>query len=172
MAKFFNNRRNILLTFVSALILAAVGGWLLSPMVLVVQSPTGKVGLVLPVSRGDSFSLRFIHSVHLTPVWENFTVTGIDSMSLISTEYESYGVGMPSLPSEGKFEQLNDRFRLSGLNRHFTEISLRVWPKNKLTLLHDNREYSLYEMFEPESLVFIRVRYNYFGLLYPRPSNG
>lgn len=87
-------------------------------------------------------------------------------MTLVSTEYESYGVGMPSLPSEGTFVLLNGRFMLKDLHRHFTEIPVRVGPEAKLTLLHSGKEYPLYEWFDSGTLLHIRVNYNFFGITY------
>ena len=165
MEKFLGRRRNVVLTFFLAAALGLVYGWLFSPLVLVVQS-ADRLGPVLATAPGDAFRLRFIHSVHRTPVWENFSVAEPDKLDLVSTEYESYGVGMPSLPSEGKFQQLNGRFLLTGLERHFAEIPVRVGPEARLTLIHDNKDYPLHELFEPGTLLYIRVKTNYFGLLY------
>jgi hypothetical protein len=170
MVNFFRSRRNLLLTFLGVAALGLVCGWLFSPLALVVRS-ADRVGLVLTITPGSTFSLRFIHSVHRTPVLENFTVAGPDKLNLVSTEYESYGVGMPSLPSEGKFAQLNGRFLLTGLDRHFSEIPVRVGPEARLTLIYDNKEYPLHELFEPGTLLYIGVKPNPFGLLYHRPFN-
>lgn len=170
MGKFFGRRRNLLLTFFLVAAVVVVCGWVFSPLVLVVQS-ADRVGPVLTTAPGATFSLRFIHSVHRTPVWENFTVAGPGKLNLVSTEYESYGVGMPSLPSEGKFVQLDGRFLLTGLDRHFTQIPVRVGPEARLTLIHDNKEYPLHELFAPGTLLYIKVKANYFGLLYYRPFN-
>ena len=78
-------------------------------------------------------------------------------MQLVATEYESYGVGMPSLPSEGVFEQHGSRFRLSQLNRRFSEIPLRVGPEAQLTLVREGMEYPIYKWLPAGSLVKLHV---------------
>jgi len=140
--------------------------WWLTPLTITVKTESG-TSLTLPTSSGDTFSLRFIHSVHKTPVWENFIVIGVDRLILTSTEYRSYGVGMPSLPSEGVFTQLDDRFILTNLNRPFSQIPVRVGPEAQLTLVHQGQEYPLYAWFEPGTLVFVGTSYDYFWFISP-----
>ena len=134
--------------------------WWLIPLAIMVKTESG-IFLTLPVKPGETLSLRFIHSVHKTPVWENFLITGADGLTLTSTEYRSYGVGMPSLPSEGVFTQLDDRFILTNLNRFFSRIPVRVGPEAQLTLVHQGREYPFYQWLEPGSLVVIEPQYDY-----------
>lgn len=130
------------------------------PLKLIVETDSGTC-LAIKTHIGDTFSLRFIHSVHKTPVWENFVVNGADKLTLVSTEYQSYGVGMPSLPSEGTFTQKGDRFILSDFNRQFKDIPVRVGPEAKLTFYHQNNEYPLYEWLDHGALVKVRVDYDY-----------
>lgn len=134
--------------------------WWLTPLTVIVKTESGTY-LTLPTGPGDTFSLRFIHSVHKTPVWENFVVAGVDELTLVSTEYRSYGVGMPSLPSEGVFTQLDDRFMLTNLNRSFSQIPVRVGPEAQFSLIHHGQEYPIYEWLEPGTLVFIGTNYDY-----------
>ena len=121
-----------------------------------VESESGVI-LSVPVRRDDPFTLVFVHSVHRTPVLEHFLIRGVGVMQLVATEYESYGVGMPSLPSEGVFEQQRSRFRLSQLNRRFSEIPLRVGPEAQLTLVREGMEYPVYKWLPAGSLVKLHV---------------
>jgi len=157
------NRRGLLAIALSLSLLTFLlaGAWFLSPLALVVQTAAG-TRLVLPVRPGGKFSLRFIHSVHRTPVWEDFVVAGAGRMTLVSTEYESYGVGMPCLPSDGTFVQLDGRFSLRDLHRQFTEIPVRVGPEARHTLLYEGKEYPLHAWFAPGTLVYIRIASNYY----------
>lgn len=134
--------------------------WWFLPLRITVESESGTC-LEIPTYIGDTFSLRFIHSVHKTPVLENFVVEGVNRMTLVSTEYRSYGVGMPSLPSEGTFEQQGDRFLLTDLNRHFSKIPVRVGPEAKLCFLQREQEYPLYQWLDHGTLVQVRIDYDY-----------
>lgn len=150
----------LFLTIIFSILACIVLYWWLTPLSIVVKTESGTC-LTLPVKPGETFSLRFIHSVHKTPVWENFIVKDTDTLLLTSTEYQSYGVGMPSLPSEGVFTQLGDRFSLSNLNRQFRQIPVRVGPEAQLTLVYHEQEYPVYEYFAPGTLVTIGAEYDY-----------
>lgn len=121
---------------------------------LIIEAEQGNY-LSLPTYSGDTFSLRFIHSVHKTPVWENFTVGQTGRLILTSAEYQSYGAGMPSLTSEGTFIQERGRFIIKDLDRQFNKIPVRAGSEASLTLVHKGKEYPLYELFEPGTLLFI-----------------
>jgi len=164
MAKRTNNRKPFFITIICSVLICILLYWWLTPLTIIVKTEAGTC-LALPTKPGDTFSLRFIHSVHKTPVWENFVVTGVEGLTLTSTEYRSYGVGMPSLPSEGVFTQLDDRFILTNLNRSFTQIPLRVGPEAQLSLVHHGQEYPIYEWFNPGSLVVVGTSYDYLWLI-------
>lgn len=159
------NMKKTLLTILIFLICMMLYWWFL-PLKVVIETDSGIV-LSLPTYPDDSFSIRFIHSVHQTPVWENFVVKGMDQLVLTSTEYRSYGVGMPSLPSEGVFTQLGDRFMLTNLNRPFKKIPVRVGPEAKLSFIHREQEYPLYQWFDSGTLVNINIRYDHWWFISP-----
>jgi hypothetical protein len=100
----------------------------------------------------EAFSLRFIHSVERTPVLEKFQVDSQNNLLLFATEYESYGVGLPFLASEGHFTIQNGHFILE-MNRVFPSISLRTWPEGQLTLTVKNQQYRLHQMLPSGSVV-------------------
>ncbi len=149
-----------MLILIFSLLLFIVLYWRFLPLKIIIETESGIIRSLSTYPK-DSFSIRFTHSVHKTPVWENFIVGGVDELTLISTEYRSYGVGMPSLPSEGVFTQLGDRFMLTNLNRSFKKIPVRVGPEAKLSLIHQRQEYPLYQWFEPGTLVTLRIGYDY-----------
>lgn len=158
-----SQQMKIFLVTILGLLICIFLYWWFIPLRIVVETESG-IALALPTYPEDTFSIRFTHSVHKTPVWENFVVRGVDDLTLTSTEYRSYGVGMPSLPSEGVFTQLGDRFILTNLNRPFKEIPVRVGPEAKLSLFHQKQEYPLYQWFEAGSLVKIRIHYDYWWI--------
>lgn len=148
----------------------AVGGLFLFFLLLVVTgcsflvrvpvlTVTGERGPVfcLPLVKNETFSLTFVHSVQKTPVWENFTLGEEDRLVLVSTFYESLGVGLPFLPGEGELTNDHGRFVLTGLNRTFPEIALRVSPVAKQTLVYRGRQIDLNGLFPPDSLVRLRA---------------
>jgi len=166
MVKKCSREKLFFLSVTISVLICIVTYWWLIPLSIIVKTESGTV-LSIPTYTSDTFSLRFTHSVHKTPVWENFVVTGVDKLTLTSTEYRSYGVGMPSLPSEGVFTQLEDRFILTNLNRPFSQIPVRVGPEAKLSLFHGEQEYPLYEWFAPGTLVMDSIDYDYLGFIFP-----
>ncbi|WP_021167821.1 hypothetical protein SOV_47920 [Sporomusa ovata DSM 2662] len=159
MVKKVSKQKKMLVTGFCLLIGIVIYWWFL-PLRIVIETESG-IALSLPTYPEDTFSIRFTHSVHKTPVWENFVVRGVDELTLTSTEYRSYGVGMPSLPSEGVFTQLGDRFILTNLNRSFRQIPVRVGPEAKLSFIHQEQEYPLYQWFDAGTLVTVRINYDY-----------
>jgi hypothetical protein len=108
-------------------------------------------------SSGDTFCLSYTHSVQKTPVRENFVVNSNGELKLVSTEYKSFGVGLPFLASDGTFTMKQDRFVLEDINRIFPTVRLRVGPEAKLVLEYAGETIPLYAMLAPGSFVQIRV---------------
>jgi hypothetical protein len=130
---------------------------------LILTADSGHVRVV-KLGKDREFNLRFIHSVHLTPVKETFTVFPSGSIQLTTVQYETYGVGMPFLPSEGSFSWEGNSYVLRGLDRRFDQIDLRVGLEAKQVLLVDFREYPLYEWGGETGLIRIKSGYcNAFG---------
>ena len=105
---------------------------------------------VVPVMGELPLSIHFIHSVQKTPVVENLVVKADGSgFLLISTKYQSFGVGLPFLESEGVFRKEGDFYIFDHMNRQFPRLSLRMGVGTELTLCVRGREYRLYERFAP-----------------------
>lgn len=124
---------------------------------LVLTGGDGKEVLMLPLSREKNFSLYYLHSVHKTPVWENFSVGQGDKLVLTSAEFKSLGVGIPFLPGEGHLVFENGKIILSGLDRSFNELSLLLTPVAEQALLHRDKKYCFNDYFRPGDSIRIRA---------------
>jgi len=123
---------------------------------LLIES-SGQANHSILLGQVRDFSLKYVHSVEKTPVIENFHIREDGKLILKSTYYRSYGVGLPSLPGEGKLTISADGwFRLEGLHREFQDIRVRVGPEAKLVLEYEKKEYPLFEWYPSGSLVIIR----------------
>jgi len=111
----------------------------------------------VPAYAGLPFTIRFLHSVQKTPVWENLQVEQDGTLTLLSTRYQSFGVGLPFLESEGDFHKEGDYFVFDHMNRHFPQLTLRTGVGTRLTLSVAGREYRLYEAYPPGTRVDIVV---------------
>lgn len=67
------------------------------------------------IQPGDKFTLKYIHSVALTPVWNIFTINDKYQIILIETDFFDHGAGLPYtafdqevlLKENGKFKLKN-----------------------------------------------------------------
>lgn len=142
-----------------------VGGlFLATRLCLFIETDQGKE-VTIPVSKGDTFSLKYTHSVQKTPVAENFVIIDADELILESTVYQTYGVGLPFLPGEGKFVRQGNNFVLTGLGRRFDKVSVHAGREARLVLETDNRVVPLYALHEGGSFVTIRVKPYYYRWL-------
>ena len=122
---------------------------------LTIESP-GQTERTVPLGQSRIFSLRYTHSVEKTPVVETFRVREDGILLLVSTAYKSYGVGLPSLPSEGKLTIRDGWFVLENLQREYRDIRLRVGPEAAVLLEQEQQSYPLHEWYPAGSLVIIR----------------
>ena len=76
---------------------------------------------------------------------------------LDSTEYQSFGVGLPFLEDEGDFRMEGDRFLLEHMNRRFSRLSLRTGTGTMHRIFLHGKEYRLYEMFPPGTQIDIDI---------------
>ncbi len=106
---------------------------------------------------GMRFASRFIHSVHKTPVIDRYRIDAKDTIVQESTEYQTYGIGMPFLPEDGRLVLEDGFVKLVDLDLRFRSFDLRVEPRAQYTLLVGGEEIPLYTMTEPGGLVHVAV---------------
>ena len=114
---------------------------------------------MLELRQDKVFSLKYTHSVEKTPVIETFQAQKNGTLLLISTKYKSYGVGLPSLPQEGKLTVADGWLTLEGLQRQYRDIRVRVGPEAGLVLEIGRQTYPVHEWYPPGSLVIIRQEF-------------
>ncbi len=124
---------------------------------LVISDRDEESVLYLSLTGRKDFSLYYLHSVHRTPVWENFSTGPGGRLVLTSTVFETLGAGIPFLPGEGSLSTDGGRYVLSGLNRIFPEISLGLAPVSGQALVCRGKHYRLDGYFSPGSVIRIRL---------------
>ena len=107
----------------------------------------GKFLAGAPMKDQIPFTIKFIHSVQKTPVYEDLIATH-DHFELKRTRYQSFGVGLPFLESEGNFYREGDFFIFDNMNRQFENLSLRTGVGTQLTIFLDSRVIRLFELVE------------------------
>ena len=108
------------------------------------------------VQIGDKFTLKYTHSVSLTPVWEIFIIDDNYQIVLIETDFLDHGAGLPYaafgqekfINEEGKFKIINMRrtihspfyYRIGAVRENYfyfkdKEINLSTLVGDKLLTL-------------------------------------
>ena len=90
--------------------------------------------------------INFIHSVQKTPVIEELKFDG-EKFILLRTKYQSHGVGLPFMESDGNFRAEGNFFVMDDMNREIKNLSLRTGIGTELTIKIDGEEIKLYEKF-------------------------
>ena len=67
----------------------------ISPVLVIYNEDTATTYARYKMSEGEEFSVSFIHSVNLTPVYDYYTV-GDGELVCDKCEYSSFGAGMPT----------------------------------------------------------------------------
>lgn len=114
--------------------------------------------LLVPMFGQKSFSLSYLHSVQKTPVQEHFVLAPGNQLHLTSTQYQSYGVGLPFLAEEGTLLNDNGVFLLTGIDRFYGEINIGFMPLAEQSLWHGGKEYKFEQYFSPGSLLNISAQ--------------
>lgn len=139
----------------------AAGLYLSTRLCLFVETDLG-YRQIIPVGKGDTFSLKYTHSVQKTPVIETFVVVAADEFVLDSTVYRTYGVGLPFLPGEGRFERQGDDFVLTGIGRRFDKVSVHAGPIAGLVMEIKDRKIPLHSLHDGGAFVAIKAKPCYY----------
>ena len=126
----------LLLIFAFAALGAALLLARIFPARLVVSNErTGAVFSALPMRRGETFQLRYTHSVNLSDVTDTIEWTG-EQLVCRSTLFTAFGAGIPVL-ADGigtDFIQTDEGFVITGINKPETRIlvMLQTVPNHRL----------------------------------------
>ena len=110
---------------------------------------------------GDEWYYTYIHSVQRTPCDEYFTIKGVDDMVMTHTVYQSYGVGLPCYPDDGKFTLTKDGHFILEMNRPMKNVALRTQPIPQQRLFINGQELKLYQIYPSGTLVKVEVTKRY-----------
>lgn len=115
---------------------------------------------------GMAVTLSYRHSVMKTPIEEYLVVNdAADGFTLKGTRYQSQGVGLPFLASEGKFREEGGWFYLTDMNRSYPTLSIRNGVSNNGVLTVGDTKYVLPDLMPLGSELHMYVCPLYKGLL-------
>lgn len=100
------------------------------------------------ISKEMSFSVKYIHSVERTPVWETYSLNQ-DEIILEETIFQSFGAGLPAT-SPYDFDIVEEGFRLYNINQKMTNLVYRTGAvRANHELLIGDKSYPFLEFSEP-----------------------
>jgi hypothetical protein len=109
---------------------------------------TGEVLRSWKLGDGEFFTVKYTHSVQLTPVWETYEIQSGDIV-LKETIFQSFGAGLPST-SPYDFEITEQGFRLYNIDMKITDLVYRVGAvrANHILIIRE-KEYPFLDFAEP-----------------------
>ncbi|KJS86710.1 MAG: hypothetical protein JM58_06415 [Peptococcaceae bacterium BICA1-8] len=145
-----------LLVFI-ALLIIFVGTYVTSKQVLVVTDTNQNKKTYFELPDNNSFTLGYIHTIHLTPVTETFIVDVNNNLILKETRFDTFSVGMPYTDLGGNLSHEDGQIVIREINRTHTEIPIYLSPYPKHSLIVDGKNYPLVEFNKPGDIITIKV---------------
>ncbi|ESU32677.1 hypothetical protein G3A_10060 [Bacillus sp. 17376] len=127
---------------------------------LVFQAPeSNDILCYVPINAGETFKIKYKHSIHLSDVIESYKVTESDKIRQYELEYEDFAIGMPSEIADGEnFEMKDGKYYITKMNREFSHFDMRLGQvRANHTLIYEDITYPLSKAIEPGSRVRIKI---------------
>ena len=117
------------------------------PLLTVRDFASGEVFLQLPVRYGQAFTIRYVHSVDRSPVFETFRVKKGAGLVLEETHFRMFGAGMGHWEGHGRLVRDGEWTRIEGINRELGGFVLRIGSKGvDHTVILGKQEINLSDM--------------------------
>lgn len=119
--KRFYHRRIVWLGLPIGILLGVLIGlscWQLAsqPYLVFYKENSQEIVALLPVEYEASFSIIFVHSIHLKDVFETYRIRKDNQIEQTEIIYEEFGIGMPShAPKGATFIQKENRYHIQNL---------------------------------------------------------
>ena len=118
---------------------------------------TKKTVTITDAKKNLPLKINFVHSVQKTPVIEELVFDG-ESFILLRTIYQSHGVGLPFLESDGTFREEDGKFIFDNMNRKIKNLELRTGKGTKLCIELDKKVFELYKIFPAGTKIIFACR--------------
>ncbi|MDM8534516.1 DUF1850 domain-containing protein [Clostridiaceae bacterium HSG29] len=116
--------------------------------------------MIYKIETNDEFTVKWIHSVELTPWEEIFRIDNNYNIILDRTRFQQFGAGVPD--SAGTKTEIKDGYiTFSGIDRKIDMIPYGISNFAKHTFIFKNKEYKLYEIVsDGDRINFYTDKYN------------
>lgn len=138
-------RKNFIILTAFLSVTAAGAAWSGNTPELVISDHAGKeVILRTPLAYGQSFTIRYIHSVDHSPVFEVFEAKKGQGLVLKETYFTMFGAGMGHWEGHGKIVQEGRWIKIKDINRPLGSFVLRIGSRGvDHTILLAEKEWNL-----------------------------
>jgi hypothetical protein len=113
----------------------------------------------VPIDAGETFKIKYKHSIHLSDVIESYKVTESDKIRQYELEYEDFAIGMPSEIADGEdFEMKDGKYYITNMAREFSHFDMRLGQvRANHTLIYEDITFPLSKAIQPGSRVRIKI---------------
>jgi len=106
---------------------------------------SNKILFLFKVKTDDEFTVKWIHSVELTPWEEIFRIDENNHIILDRTRFQQFGAGVPD--SAGSKTEYKDGYIIfSGINKKIDLVPYGISSFAKHTFIYKGHEYELYRL--------------------------
>ena len=127
----------------------------------------GELYFMQKVQPGDKFTLKYKHSVELSPVWEIFIIDEKYQIVLIETDFLDHGAGLPyAVFDQEIFIDEGGKFKIKNMHRIMpSPINYMVGTIYENTLYFKNKEINLSSLVGNKILTIEIYKNNLFNFL-------
>jgi hypothetical protein len=123
-----------------------------------VDTGIGRIVHTTPMAAGSCFTLRYIHSVEKTPVFETYRINAAGDIYLQETTVKSSGYGLPTAETTGHYSFQNGWLRITDFNQKINPLIFRVSYLNDMLLIFDDHRVNLPAIAVPGHRIEVRIR--------------
>ena len=129
-----------------------------APQLVVSHFSTGEEIASLKVQTGDHFTIRYIHSVDKTPVFEEFRLDQKKGLVLEKTWFKMFGAGLGHWPGHGNLTQDSQWIKIDNIEQPLNSFILRIGSLSVgHTIIYHEQEINLSRL-APGARVLVEFR--------------
>jgi len=114
------------------------------PRLVVSNFSSAEVITSLKVKPGDHFTIRYIHSVDKTPIFEEFRLDRDQGLVLVKTWFTMFGAGLGHWPGHGDLTQDADWITIDHIEQPLGSFILRIGALSVgHTIIYHNQKINL-----------------------------
>ncbi len=115
------------------------------------------VRVILPLRDGEEFTIKYIHSVDLLPVYEIYYARD-QQIYLKETHFYNFGAGMGLLEGRGSYMEENDLLKIVGIDEKIGYFVLRTGRIADQRLIHRENVYALTDYFDQDARLLFEIK--------------